>query len=193
MVWGNIAGAIGAAAIGGGLSYLGGEQASKRTRNSLREQMEFQERMYGTRYQTTMRDMRAAGLNPMLAYQTGVGSTPSGASATYQDTITPAVSSAKAALTADQELKLMRAETKKREAERWRTIEEERLTRQRRRQGYQYDEKIMEAAAEAAKSDWRFYQSPEGKKLREWQRWIDSLSPWISSAKDVRSTWGPRR
>lgn len=36
----------------------------------------FSAQQYATRYQTTVQDMQAAGLNPMLAYTQGVGSAP---------------------------------------------------------------------------------------------------------------------
>lgn len=49
-----------------------------------KEQTQFQERMSNTAYQRAMSDMKAAGLNPMLAFSQGGASAPSGVSPTLQ-------------------------------------------------------------------------------------------------------------
>lgn len=73
-------GAIGQ--LGGGLlNYLGQSGANKANTAQAANQMAFQREMSNTSYQRGMADMKAAGLNPMLAYQQGGATTPSGAQA----------------------------------------------------------------------------------------------------------------
>jgi len=75
---------------GGVLGFIGQQQTNQKNwdiadaanRNSAEQaakQMDFQERMRETQYQTAVKDMKEAGLNPMLAYSQGGAGTPTGA------------------------------------------------------------------------------------------------------------------
>lgn len=68
--------------VGGLFGSSAQDRANEANERIADKQMAFQKEMSNTAYQRSMVDMKAAGLNPMLAYMKGGASTPSGAGAT---------------------------------------------------------------------------------------------------------------
>lgn len=89
---GPVAGGV----LSGGLGFLGGQSTNASNEAIAQQQMAFQESMSNTAHQREVKDLIAAGLNPILSATGGSGaSTPGGAMATMQNALAEGVSSAK--------------------------------------------------------------------------------------------------
>jgi hypothetical protein len=77
---------LGSAALG----YMGQQSANKASAASVKAQMDFQERMSNTSHVREVKDLRKAGLNPILSAGGSGASSPSGASYTAKNTLSSA-------------------------------------------------------------------------------------------------------
>ena len=103
----------GGATLGSGvLGAFGADRANQRNIKLAREQMAFQERMSNTAYQRSVADMRAAGINPILAAKLGGASSPVGATATTKNIMEGMSNSAKAAADAYNQSRMVAEQVK---------------------------------------------------------------------------------
>lgn len=97
-------------AVVGGLNYFGQQQTNAANAQQAQKQMDFQEQMANTSYQRGTQDMKAAGINPMLAYAQGGASSPSGSQAQMGNELGSGANSAFSALQTMQEMQARTAQ-----------------------------------------------------------------------------------
>lgn len=177
-MWGALA------TIGSGiLGYLGQQEANEANIQLGRDQMAFQERMSGTAYQRAVSDMKAAGLNPMLAYSQGGASSPMGAMPQVQNAA--AAGGQSAAVAAG--VQLIKSQVEKTEAE----AENVKTDTMLKREGHL--PQLTASAFQLRQSGAQIEQNmqkfeDEWKKLREEIAKIQTEQRYISQGTELRIT-----
>lgn len=175
-VWGAVASGI--------ATLVGNRQKGQINSLLAKDQRSWEEQMSATAYRRAMKDMKLAGLNPILAYQKGPASTPSGASASIGGgdlgaSVASGMQAGTAASMAKTQQKNIDMDTlKKREemllvsAQAAETMEREKLNRELQRQAAEQAERTREERKavgyenERRKAEAELFKTEMGRKLR---------------------------
>lgn len=185
------------ALVSGGASLLGDIGSIFGGRSSAKQQQQEAEHMYKHRYRWMMRDMKAAGLNPILAYQQGAGGMAAPAMASFPNVFEGVAGTAREYVNrkAEATLKARQAEAQVQEVERSKSAtelidkqadqvvaategvkaaaERDRAATERERataKQVEQETRLRKYDEPLMRADAEFYSSPEGQILRNVER-----------------------
>jgi len=193
-------------ALVGGMNYYGQMQTNAANAKQAQAQMDFQNEQTSTAYQRGTADMKAAGLNPMLAYSQGGAQSGGGAQATMGNELGQGANSALSAAMTQQQLKTMELQNVQQQADTKRTNAETDYTNarrldvlegigthpvnranteartQREKTAWQFDTESFEDRLKQLNSAWKATQADTANK--------EADNPWLRARAKVTSGFG---
>jgi len=183
--------ATGAAGVAGGaLGYFGQKEANQTNMKIAQDNRDFQRFMSDTAYVRSTRDMRRAGLNPMLAFSQGGASTPAGSATTVDnanlgDAMQSGVSNAMEMARLKKELEAADAEIKVKNTQAAINREQRNVVKNT---ATLQDFEMKPAAMEA---ETRFWKAIQDKDWQTVDKWMDTIGKGVSIGTSAASLFNP--